>query len=203
MHGPRVVCAACLLASAIQRVSALAATYRAAAFFRLSPMGACCSIAASGAPRRHDAVPPRISALARTTTRRVSEVARARALCAAGLCARETNRAGRVEQVRVPSRDPESLEMSHNSRADYGTERLPGQRFSLPSVQDCYDCANRCLNMWNDSVDHAARSSLLRMADAWLQLACESNNIHRTERPHGRDANRQPVVTADRPVALR
>jgi hypothetical protein len=30
--------------------------------------------------------------------------------------------------------------------------------------------------MWNDSVDHAAQSSLLRMADAWLQLAFESDN---------------------------
>ena len=27
--------------------------------------------------------------------------------------------------------------------------------------------------MWNDSVDHAAQLSLLRMADAWLQLAFE------------------------------
>jgi hypothetical protein len=43
----------------------------------------------------------------------------------------------------------------------------------LPSVQDCNHCANRCLEMWNESVDHAARSSLLRMADAWLQLAAE------------------------------
>jgi hypothetical protein len=51
-----------------------------------------------------------------------------------------------------------------------GTERL---REALPSVQDCNYCANRCLDMWNDSVDHAARSSLLRMADAWLQLAGE------------------------------
>ena len=57
-----------------------------------------------------------------------------------------------------------------------GTERLredlPSVR-DLPSVQDCNHCANRCLEMWNDSVDHAARSSLLRMADAWLQLAAE------------------------------
>jgi hypothetical protein len=69
--------------------------------------------------------------------------------------------------------------MSNDSRADYGTDRLPGQRFPLPSERDCYDCANRCLDMWNDSVDHAARSQLLRMADAWLQLASESDN-HRT-----------------------
>ncbi len=60
--------------------------------------------------------------------------------------------------------------MSRRARADYGTERLRGQ-----SVQDCYLCANRCLDMWNDSVDHAARSWLLRMADAWLQLASESD----------------------------
>jgi hypothetical protein len=57
-----------------------------------------------------------------------------------------------------------------------GTERLreplPSVR-ELPSVQDCHHCANRCLEMWNDSVDHAARSSLLRMADAWLALAAE------------------------------
>jgi hypothetical protein len=61
------------------------------------------------------------------------------------------------------------------ARADHGAERLRGQLFSLPSVQDCYHCANRCLDMWNDSVDHAARSRLLRMADAWLQSASESD----------------------------
>jgi hypothetical protein len=27
--------------------------------------------------------------------------------------------------------------------------------------------------MWNDSVEHAAHSWLLRMADAWLRLASE------------------------------
>jgi hypothetical protein len=88
--------------------------------------------------------------------------------------------------------------MSNDSRADYGTDRLPGQRFPLPSERDCYDCANRCLDMWNDSVDHAARSQLLRMADAWLQLASESDNHRRTEQPHGRDIDRQPVVATDR-----
>jgi hypothetical protein len=51
-------------------------------------------------------------------------------------------------------------------------QELPGAQ-DLPSRQDCYHCANRCLEMWNESVDHAARSSLLRMADAWLQLAAE------------------------------
>jgi hypothetical protein len=60
--------------------------------------------------------------------------------------------------------------VSHKARADYRTERLCEP---LPSVQDCYHCANRCLDMWNDSVDHAAQSWLLRMADAWLQLASE------------------------------
>lgn len=44
-----------------------------------------------------------------------------------------------------------------------------------PSVQDCYDCANRGLDMWNDLVDHAARSGLLQMADAWLRLASEQS----------------------------
>jgi hypothetical protein len=67
------------------------------------------------------------------------------------------------------------LEVSHEARADYGTEPLRGRRFSLPSVQDCYHCANRCLDMWNDSVDHAARSWLLQMADAWLQLASDAD----------------------------
>jgi hypothetical protein len=65
------------------------------------------------------------------------------------------------------------MEVSDKARADHGTERRRGQRFSLPSVRDCYDRANRCLDMWNDSVDHAARSELLRMADAWLQAASE------------------------------
>jgi hypothetical protein len=64
--------------------------------------------------------------------------------------------------------------VSHNARADLGTERLRGQQSSLPDAQDCYQCANRCLDMWNDSADHAARALLLRMADAWLQLASES-----------------------------
>jgi hypothetical protein len=88
--------------------------------------------------------------------------------------------------------------MSNDSRADYGTDRLPGQRFPLPSERDCFDCANRCLDMWNDSVDHAARSQLLRMADAWLQLASETDNHSRTEQPHGRDADRRPLVATDR-----
>jgi hypothetical protein len=66
--------------------------------------------------------------------------------------------------------------VSHNALADYGTEQLYGQRFSLPSVHDCHYWANRCLDLWNDNdSDHAARSWLLRVADAWLQLASESD----------------------------
>jgi hypothetical protein len=53
---------------------------------------------------------------------------------------------------------------------------MPGERLPMPRVQECYDCANHCLDMWNDSVDHATQSSLLRMADAWLQLTFESDN---------------------------
>jgi hypothetical protein len=68
-----------------------------------------------------------------------------------------------------------SDEVRRKARADRGTEQLRLQRFPLPSVQDCYHCANRCLEMWNDSADHAARSRLLRMADAWLRLASESD----------------------------
>ena len=70
--------------------------------------------------------------------------------------------------------------MSHH-RFDNGTEQLDGQRLSLPSEHDCYDHANRCLDMWNDSVDHVARLWLLRMADAWLQMASESDKQLRTE----------------------
>jgi hypothetical protein len=57
------------------------------------------------------------------------------------------------------------------SRAEQGTERPHRQ---LPSAQDYYHYANRCLDMWNDAVDDGARSRLLQMADAWLQLASES-----------------------------
>jgi hypothetical protein len=78
-----------------------------------------------------------------------------------------------VERPCGPLPDPESLEVSHKARADHGTERLGGQRSSLPNVHDCYDQANLCLVMWNGSDDHAARSCLLRTADAWLQLAFE------------------------------
>jgi hypothetical protein len=138
---------------------ALAATYRAAAFFRLSSTARSCSTAPVGAPRRH-------SCRRWRGRRRLSGVSRA------------VWRAGRSvppscwhgERTRAW---PESLEVRHKALADYGTERLRGPRFSLPSVRDCFDCANRCLDMWNDSVDHAARSELLQMADRWLQLASE------------------------------
>jgi hypothetical protein len=63
-------------------------------------------------------------------------------------------------------------------RADHRTEAVRGL-FSLPSPQDCYDHANSCLDMWNDSVDHIAQSWLLRMADAWMRLAAESDNHRR------------------------
>jgi hypothetical protein len=69
--------------------------------------------------------------------------------------------------------DPESLELSRKPPANHGSERLRSERSSLPSMQDCYYCANRCLDMWNDSVDHAAQAWLLRLADAWLQLSLE------------------------------
>ena len=76
-------------------------------------------------------------------------------------------------RARGPLPNEECIEVSHEARANHGTELLCGQPFSLPSVEDCYHWANRCLDMWNDSVDHAAQLSLLRMADAWLQLAFE------------------------------
>jgi hypothetical protein len=67
----------------------------------------------------------------------------------------------------------ESLQQEFNERGGNGLGGL--------SVSDCYYCANRCLDMWNDSVDHAARSELLRMAHMWLQLASESDNHRRAE----------------------
>jgi hypothetical protein len=148
---------------------ALAATYRAAAFFRLLPIAQGCSNAPVGATSTLK------SASARTTTVKP----RSRADRRAGRSVRLSNghgertRAGHAKRACGPLPDPESLEVSHKALADYGTEPLRGQRFSLPSAQDCYHCANRCLDMWNDSVDHATRSWLLRMADAWLQLASE------------------------------
>jgi hypothetical protein len=61
----------------------------------------------------------------------------------------------------------------HKARADHETDDLYGDRSSLPNVQDCYDRANLCMDMWNGANDHAALSGLLQMADAWLQLATE------------------------------
>jgi hypothetical protein len=69
--------------------------------------------------------------------------------------------------------DPESLELNRKPPANHGSEGLRSERSSLPSVQDRYHCANRCLDMWNNSVDHAAGSWLLQMADAWLHLPSE------------------------------
>jgi hypothetical protein len=60
-----------------------------------------------------------------------------------------------------------------HKRVDHWTEPLRGQVFILPSVHDCHDHANSCLDMWNDSVDRTARSWLLGMADAWMRLALE------------------------------
>jgi hypothetical protein len=80
-----------------------------------------------------------------------------------------------VEPPCGPLPDPESLDVSHKARADHGTERLRGQRSSLPNVHDRYDRANLCLVMWNGSDDQAARSCLLRTADGWLQLAFEQD----------------------------
>jgi hypothetical protein len=79
----------------------------------------------------------------------------------------ERTRAGHLSELPVRSR-PVSLKVSHNERADHLSDRL---REPSPDLQDCYHCANRFLDMWYDSVDHATRSWLLRMADAWLQLA--------------------------------
>jgi hypothetical protein len=74
-------------------------------------------------------------------------------------------------------------DVCQQARDDHGTEQLREQRFSLPSVQVCYHCANRCLDMWNDSGDHVARAWLLRVAEAWLQLASESDRTAFNVRP--------------------
>jgi hypothetical protein len=52
--------------------------------------------------------------------------------------------------------NPESLELNRKSPANDGLQLLRSERSSLPSVEDCYHCANCCLDMWNDSVDPAA-----------------------------------------------
>jgi hypothetical protein len=115
--------------------------------------------------------PPCTSALAgRTTIKPASpgRPARARRSVRRPMDARNEPEPGMLSEL-------ESLEVSHEARADCGTGRPRGQRFSLPSAQDRYHCANRCLEIWNDSDDYAARAWLLRMADAWLQLASESD----------------------------
>jgi hypothetical protein len=63
--------------------------------------------------------------------------------------------------------------VSRELRASDGTDRLCGDRLSLPNVQDCYDRANLSMDMWNGADDHAAGTWLLRTAEAWLQLAFE------------------------------
>jgi hypothetical protein len=72
--------------------------------------------------------------------------------------------------------EPESMEVTREARADHEADHLCCDQRSWPNVQDCYRCANRCLDMWNGSGDPAALSDLLRMADAWLQLAAELAN---------------------------
>jgi hypothetical protein len=84
--------------------------------------------------------------------------------------------------------DPESLELSRKPPVNHGSERLRSERSSSPNVRDCYHCANRCLDMWNDSVDHAARSWLLQMADAWLQLTSEFEELPLPREPVPRSA---------------
>jgi hypothetical protein len=79
--------------------------------------------------------------------------------------------AGPREWVQIPFL--ESVEVSHKPCANNGTDRLCGERSSLPNVRDCYDSANLCFDMWNRSDEHANCSWLLRTADAWLQLAFE------------------------------
>jgi hypothetical protein len=62
-------------------------------------------------------------------------------------------------------------------------ERPGDQQSSLPKVQDCYVHANSCLDMWNNSGDHTARSWLLRMAGAWMRLAFELVSMAKAEHP--------------------
>jgi hypothetical protein len=88
------------------------------------------------------------------------------------------SRGGRTARLHAQSRRCEFptrqvFEVSCDLQANREAGRLRGQGSSLPSVENCYDCANCCLDMWNDSVDHTAWSSLLQMADAWLLLAFE------------------------------
>jgi hypothetical protein len=107
-----------------------------------------------------------------------------------GIAASPSNPARNLARRGLPSRHkgrsdfavlvslPENLEVGHKLLANHGAERLHSERPCLPSVQDCYHCANRCLDMWNHSVDHATGSWLLEMADAWLQLAEFEGGAH-------------------------
>jgi hypothetical protein len=61
--------------------------------------------------------------------------------------------AGPREWVQIPFL--ESVEVSHKPCANNGTDRLCGERFSLPNVRDCYDSANLCIDVWNGFDDHA------------------------------------------------
>jgi hypothetical protein len=76
--------------------------------------------------------------------------------------------AGPREWVQIPFL--ESVEVSHKPCANDGTDRLCGERASLPNVRDCYDSANLCIDVWS-SGDHVNCSWVLRTAEAWLQLA--------------------------------
>jgi hypothetical protein len=84
---------------------------------------------------------------------------------------KSSNSAGPREWVQITF--IESVEVSREPRASDGTDRLCGDRLSLPNVQDCYDRANLSMDMWNRSDEHANCSWLLRTAGAWLQLAFE------------------------------
>jgi hypothetical protein len=150
---------------------ALAATYRAAVFVGLSPIAWRCSSDSWNAAWTRCFGPPCASALAGTTTTKPHPRGGPDAHGAPyrrPMGARTEIEPGMLSEL-------ESLEVSHQARADCATGRPRGQRFSLPSAQDCYHCANRCLEIWNDSDDHAALSWLLRMADTWLRLASESD----------------------------
>jgi hypothetical protein len=87
-------------------------------------------------------------------------------------------------------------EVDRELQANHGTGRLSGHRFLLPNVEDCYLCANSCLDMWNESVDHAARSWLLQMAGAWMQLASQSDSHRRAERSQTHNVDPERLAAA-------
>lgn len=86
--------------------------------------------------------------------------------------------------------------MSRDLQPIQGASRLSGHRFVLPNVEGCYHSANCCLDMWNDFVEHAAQSWLLRIADAWMQLALVSDNHRRTEQSQARNADSGRLAAA-------